>query len=85
MRYLNSEHELSNTREGAGRLEAMTKLNVPYAEKDEARRLGARWDGERKTWYVPAGVMLTTFERWLPKFDMKAPRGARKPRKRRSK
>ena len=84
MRYLNSEHELSNTREGAGRLEAMTKLNVPYAEKDEARRLGARWDGERKTWYAPAGSMLTTFERWLPKFDMKAPRGARKPRKRRS-
>lgn len=82
MRYLNSEHELSNTREGAGRLEAMTKLNVPYAEKDEARRLGARWDGERKTWYVPAGAMLTTFERWLPKFDTKAPRAKRKRRTR---
>lgn len=59
----------------------MTKLNVPYAEKDEARRLGARWDGERKTWYVPAGAILTTFERWLPKFDLKAAGGRRKPRK----
>ena len=58
----------------------MTKLNVPYAEKDEARRLGARWDGERKTWYVPAGAMLAIFERWLPKFDLKAPRSKRKRR-----
>lgn len=28
-------------------------LTVPFAEKDEAKRLGARWDGERKLWYVP--------------------------------
>ena len=60
----------------------MIKLNVPYAEKDAARRLGARWDGERKTWYAPAGVMLTTFERWLPRFDLKAPRAKRKRRAR---
>jgi hypothetical protein len=63
-------------------MEAVTKLNVPYAEKDEARRLGARWNAELKTWYVPPGLLLTVFERWLPRFDMKAPRGDRKPRKR---
>jgi hypothetical protein len=48
------------------------KLNVPYAEKDQARRLGARWDATLKTWYAPPGVMLTSLERWLPKFDLNA-------------
>lgn len=60
----------------------MTKLNVPYAEKDEARRLGARWNAELKTWYAPPGSMLTQFERWLPKFDMVGARPKRRPKKR---
>jgi hypothetical protein len=60
----------------------VTKLNVPYAEKDEARRLGARWNAEMKTWYAPPGVLLTVFERWLPKFDMQTPRTGRRPKKR---
>jgi hypothetical protein len=45
----------------------MTFLNVPYAEKDEARELGARWNPARKRWYVPPGVALDAFERWLDK------------------
>ncbi len=45
----------------------MTFLNVPYAEKDQARELGARWNPGRKRWYVPNGVALEPFERWLPK------------------
>ena len=40
-------------------------LKVPYAEKDEAKLLGARWDYERKQWYVPAGMLITPFECWL--------------------
>lgn len=43
----------------------MTFLNVPYAEKDEARALGARWNPGRKRWYVPAGVALEPFAKWL--------------------
>ncbi|MED8143181.1 DUF5710 domain-containing protein [Escherichia coli] len=27
-------------------------INVPFHEKDEAKRLGARWDATRKTWYI---------------------------------
>jgi hypothetical protein len=42
-----------------------TILNVPYAEKDEARALGARWNPTRKKWYVPDGVDAAPFERWL--------------------
>lgn len=45
----------------------MTFLNVPYAEKDEARALGARWNPGRKKWYVPTGVPLEPFEKWLAK------------------
>jgi len=39
-------------------------LNVPYAEKDEAKSLGARWDPKRKKWYVPPGVDAGPFSRW---------------------
>jgi hypothetical protein len=45
----------------------MTFLNVPYAEKDQARELGARWNPTRKRWYVPDGVALEPFARWLDK------------------
>jgi hypothetical protein len=51
----------------------MNFLNVPYAEKDEARALGARWNPGRKKWYVPAGVPLEPFEKWLDKDGAPAP------------
>jgi len=41
-------------------------LNVPYAEKDEAKALGARWDPTAHTWYVPPGLPPERFARWLP-------------------
>nr|WP_308632422.1 DUF5710 domain-containing protein [Massilia sp. YIM B02763] len=54
----------------------MTFLNVPYAEKDEARALGARWNPGRKRWYVPTGVALDPFEKWLAKDGAPASAGA---------
>ena len=42
-----------------------TYLHVPFAEKEQARKLGARWDKEGRAWYVPAGVSLDAFRRWL--------------------
>jgi hypothetical protein len=44
-----------------------TELRVPYAQKDAAKALGARWSGEKKTWYVPEGLLLAPFENWLTK------------------
>lgn len=41
-------------------------LNVPFAEKDQAKLLGARFDWNRKLWYVPAGLDPAPFARWLP-------------------
>ena len=41
-------------------------LIVPYAEKDAARSLGARWDGEARAWFAPPGADLTPLKKWLP-------------------
>jgi exodeoxyribonuclease VII large subunit len=40
-------------------------LQVPYREKDEAKSLGARWDRESSSWFVPTGVDLAPFSKWL--------------------
>lgn len=40
-------------------------LNVPYNEKDEAKELGAKWDKDKKQWYMPQ-VDSTPFAKWLP-------------------
>jgi len=40
-------------------------LDVPYAEKDAAKALGARWDPTRRCWYVPDGLDATPFLRWV--------------------
>lgn len=42
-------------------------LNVSYAEKDEAKNLGARWDRTRKKWYIDTQqVAKEAFSKWLP-------------------
>lgn len=41
-------------------------LNTPFAEKDQAKALGARWDVARKTWYIENVEDLTPFKRWIP-------------------
>lgn len=46
-----------------------TWLAVPFDEKNQAKRLGARWDGKAKSWYAPAGVDLSGLERWLPEHN----------------
>ena len=42
-----------------------TGLRVPYNERQQAWAAGARWDGARKTWYVPKGGNLDNFQPWL--------------------
>lgn len=39
-------------------------INVPYEEKDEAKALGARWDSEKKKWYIPEGIKSEGFNKW---------------------
>ena len=42
-----------------------TPLNVPFADKDRAKALGAHWHADQKLWVVPAGRDLTPFASWL--------------------
>lgn len=44
---------------------AKTLIAVPYKEKEEAKALGARWDRQQQSWYVPAGAGLAPFAKWL--------------------
>ncbi|MFC3934208.1 exodeoxyribonuclease VII large subunit [Acidovorax facilis] len=41
-------------------------LNVPFAQKDAAKSLGARFDGAVNRWYVDEGRDLAVFTQWLP-------------------
>lgn len=43
-----------------------TFLDVQFKDKDQAKALGARWDGVAKKWYVPDGKELAPFNAWLP-------------------
>ncbi len=52
-----------------------THLNVPFAEKDHARKLGAQWDAARKTWFVENAENLEPFLKWMPE-HLKRPAGS---------
>jgi hypothetical protein len=58
-------------RPGAGKApapaNALLLLEVPFADKDRAKKIGARWDGARKKWYVPQGGDADLFKAWWPK------------------
>ncbi|EPY00218.1 zincin-like metallopeptidase domain-containing protein, partial [Magnetospirillum fulvum] len=44
-----------------------TFLAVPFAEKEQAKALGAKWDRKAKAWYVPDGLDAAAFARWSGK------------------
>ncbi|WP_159912548.1 DUF5710 domain-containing protein [Pantoea sp. 18069] len=54
--------------------QAQLLLNVPFAAKDQAKSLGARWDPQQRRWYVPLGVDIQPFQTWWPE-DLKAQGG----------
>lgn len=41
-------------------------LKVSFAEKDQVKKLGARWDPARKLWYVDGKDDMTPFAKWSP-------------------
>lgn len=42
-------------------------IDVPIAEKDSAKSLGARWDAEARCWYIDARDYDGAITRWPPK------------------
>lgn len=42
-------------------------LNVPYEEKEEAKKLGAKWDNAEKSWYCTISPGENNkFKKWIP-------------------
>lgn len=40
-------------------------LNVKFAEKDEVKILGAKWDATKKRWYITTIQDKSKFEKWI--------------------
>ena len=47
-------------------------LSCPFADKDKAKKLGARWDVHGKKWYLDCGQGLSEFAAWLKPQDKQA-------------
>ena len=45
-----------------------TYIFVPFADRDEAKELGAKWDKDKKQWFVPSGLDFTPFAKWEHKY-----------------
>lgn len=43
----------------------MLELNVPYSEKDQAKKLGAKWNPITKKWYVSNRKDYMKFRKWF--------------------
>lgn len=48
-------------------------IAVPFAEKDEAKAAGAKWDRQQKSWYIPDGLDAATFSKWSAPEKASAP------------
>ena len=73
------EKRIEHLAVAAGRTEvarANTFINVPFSQKDEVRALGAKWDRKEKSWFVPTGVDLVLFSKWLGTAQAQEPRRA---------
>ncbi|AMC35225.1 DUF5710 domain-containing protein [Janthinobacterium sp. B9-8] len=40
-------------------------LKVPFAEKDSAKALGAKWDAAKKVWYIVDKADLSPYLQWI--------------------
>lgn len=40
-------------------------IDVPYAQKDEAKLLGARWDADVRRWYITGQQDALLFSKWF--------------------
>lgn len=47
-------------------LNESVELRFPKHEKDQAKKLGAKWDNDKGAWCAPAGTDLVPLEKWLP-------------------
>lgn len=41
-------------------------LDCPFAEKEQVKSLGAKFDWQEKKWFIPPGLETEPFQKWLP-------------------
>ena len=51
----------------------MIYLEIAYAQKDEAKPFGVRWDPKEKLWYFAGDVLPKELERFRPEKVRKGP------------
>lgn len=63
------QQRLAEAKGGEQQGASMTKifLDVPFKQKEEAKALGARWDRQEQSWYVPPHTDAALFARWAKK------------------
>lgn len=54
-------------------------LQVPFEDKDKAKELGAKWDRQERSWYVPATAEMQNFSQWLKPAETKEANQTPKP------
>ncbi len=42
-------------------------LSLPFKEKDEAKKFGAKWDPAVKKWYITENINTDNFTKWFIK------------------
>jgi antirestriction protein ArdC/phage/plasmid primase-like uncharacterized protein len=42
-----------------------TYINVPFKQKNEAKELGAKWDRQATSWFIPVGIEQAPFSQWI--------------------
>lgn len=55
----------------------IVELNVPYEEKDIVKKLGAKWNIDKKVWFVENVPNLHKFWKWIPEHIKNLDNGAK--------
>jgi len=50
----------------SGNVTMRIDLEVPFADKDKAKKRGARWDVARQVWYIENPENVLAFWKWMP-------------------
>jgi hypothetical protein len=54
-----------------------TLINVPYAEKDDAKTHGAFYDKDLKSWYIPHGEDNVNYKYLMSKYGAPKPKNTK--------
>lgn len=64
MRSPDMQNQNSSAPQQGERSTEKTYIKVDYKERDQVKVLGAAWDKQAKSWYVPPGANMAAFAQW---------------------